>query len=891
MATNPEQSRLEENQAGQSNWRRWGPYLSERSWGTVREDYSADGDAWNYFPHDHARSRAYRWNEDGIAGFCDDKQYICLAVALWNEKDPFLKERMFGLTNQQGNHGEDVKEYYFFLDGTPTHSYMKMLYKYPQTAYPYGELVEVNGKRTQAEPEYELFDALPHIFLANRYFDVFIEYAKADPEDILWRMTAINRGTDPAPIHILPHLWYRNVWTWESGVARPTIKAAGPGAAYLEHAVLGKRWWYVRASDHRPIDLLFTENETNVERLYHIPNPSPYVKDGINDAVVNGSPDSVNSHQGSKLAAHGKAVVAPGGTFTVETRFTAEPPENPDPFADFDDIFNKRIAEADEFYHAVHPAQLTADERLVQRQAFAGLLWSKQIYNYDVVHWLSGDPSGPKPPESRWNGRNHTWKHLSNDDVILMPDTWEYPWYAIWDLAFHCVTLSRIDPDFAKRQLLHMGYEWYQHGNGQYPAYEWNFNDANPPVLAWSTLVVYRHDLEQKGQADYEFLAEMFHSLMLNYSWWINRKDRDGRDIFGGGFLGMDNIGVFDRDQPLPNGGKLEQSDGTSWMSKLSLSMFAIATELAQHDSIYEPMAVKYFEHFLDMAHAMTNMGGQGIDLWDQQDQFFYDVIHLSSGQNIPLKTRTMVGLTPLFAVLAFHPAKFSHQRMLMDRMKWLESERPNLFKLIASVQVPGNNDSRLVAILNDKRLKAVLRRVFDPNEFLSDYGVRSLSAYYRDHPYVFEAGGRQFVVRYLPQESDSRLFGGNSNWRGPIWFPVNYLLVRALQEFDSYYRDTFKVEYPTGSGQMLTLGEIAQNLAGRLANIFLRDPARGGWRAVWGDNDYFQTDPNWRDYIPFHEYFNGDNGAGAGASHQTGWTSLIASLLMDVGDREKERA
>jgi hypothetical protein len=545
-STSAEHNRLAEQRAGTANWRRWGPYLAERAWGTVREDYSADGDAWNYFPHDQARSRAYRWNEDGLGGFCDDKQNICLAVALWNERDPILKERMFGLTNLQGNHGEDVKEYYFFLDGTPTHSYMKMLYKYPQVAYPYGELVQVNGQRSQAEPEFELFDALRDTFLANRYFDVFVEYAKANSEDILCRITAINRGPDPAPIHILPHLWYRNVWTWEPGAVRPTINQIGPGAAQTEHEVLGERWWYARAADH-PLDLLFTENETNVERLYHVPNASPYVKDGINDAVVNGTlrADRVNAQQGSKLAGHAQAIVAPGQSFTVEVRFTAEPLD--DPFADFAAILARRSAEADEYYNAVHPAQLTADERLVQRQAFAGLLWSKQFFNYDVYRWLSGDPTEPPPPEERWQGRNYAWKHLSNDDVILMPDTWEYPWYASWDLAFHCVTLSRIDPDFAKKQLLHMGYEWYQHGNGQYPAYEWNFDDVNPPVAARAALVVYRHDQKQKGQGDYEFLAEMFHSLMLNYSWWINRKDADGRDIFGG-FDG--NIGVSDRDQP-----------------------------------------------------------------------------------------------------------------------------------------------------------------------------------------------------------------------------------------------------------------------------------------------------------------------------------------------------
>jgi hypothetical protein len=883
-----EGARLLMNREREGYWSRWGPYLSERSWGTVREDYSANGDAWNYFPHDHARSRAYRWNEDGIGGFCDDKQRLCMAVALWNEKDPILKERMFGLTNQQGNHGEDVKEYYFFLDGTPTHSYMKMLYKYPQVAYPYEELVQVNGRRNQAEPEFKLFDALRDTFLANRYFDVFIEYAKANSEDILCRITAINRGPDPAPIHVLPHLWYRNTWTWEPGVPRSTIKAIAPSAAYTEHEALGERWWYVRSVDHSPLDLLFTENETNLERLYHVPNPSPYVKDGINEAVVKGFHDRVNTQQGSKLAGHARAIVAPAGSFTVEVRLTAEP--QADPFADSAAIFTERIAEADAFYNAAHPARLTADERSVQRQAFAGLLWSKQFYNYDVFRWLSGDPTEPRPPEERWRGRNYAWKHLSNDDVILMPDTWEYPWYASWDLAFHCVTLSRVDPDFAKQQLLHMGYEWYQHGNGQFPAYEWNFDDVNPPVLAWATLVVYRHDLEQTGQGDYKFLAEMFHSLMLNYSWWINRKDADGRDIFGGGFLGMDNIGVFDRDQPLPEGGSLEQSDGTSWMAKLSLNMFAIASELARHDPIYEPMAVKYVEHFLNIAHAMTNMSGEGIDLWDEQDQFFYDVIHLSSGANNPLKIRTMVGLIPLFAVLAFHPRKFSHQSMLINRIRWLESKRPDLVKLVASMTVPGKDDSRLIAILAQEKLKAVLRRMFDPNEFLSDYGIRSVSAYHRDHPYMFDVNGRHFMVKYLPAESDSRLFGGNSNWRGPIWFPVNYMLVRALQEFDSYYGDTFTVECPIGSGKRLTLGEAARHLADRLINIFLRDPARGGRRAVWGANDYFQTDPNWRDYIPFHEYFNGDTGAGLGASHQTGWTSLVASLLMDVGQSAGER-
>jgi hypothetical protein len=887
MASTREHQRLSEDHEGKSSWKLWGPYLSERAWGTVREDYSATGNAWDNFPHDHARSRAYRWNEDGIGGFCDQNQTICLGLAFWNEQDPIIKERMFGLTNQQGNHGEDVKEYYFYLDATPTHAYQKMLYKYPQVAYPYGVLLEENGRRSQTEPEYELFDALRDSFLANRYFDLLIEYAKAGPEDILCRVTAVNHGPDPAPIHVLPHLWYRNTWSWDTGAERPVIRSVAEGTAQTTHELLGDRWWYVRASDGRPLDLMFTENETNLELLYQMPNPSPYVKDGIDATVVQSLPNRINTSEGSKLAGHAQSVVPPGGTFVVEVRFSARPLEAP--FADYDDVFVQRIAEADDFYQAIQPPGLTPDEKLVQRQAFAGLLWSKQYYHYDVFRWLTGDPGQPAPPEERWQGRNHTWKHLSNDDVILMPDTWEYPWYASWDLAFHCVTVSRIDPDFAKKQLLRMGYEWYQHGNGQYPAYEWNFDDVNPPVLPWATLAVYHHDREQKGTGDYRFLAEMFHNLMLNYSWWINRKDADGRDLFGGGFLGMDNIGVFDRDLSLPDGGSLEQSDGTGWMAKASINMFAIATELAQHDPIYEPMAVKYFEHFLNMAHAMTNMCGEGINLWDEEDRFFYDVIHHSSGDNIPLRIRTMVGLTPLFAVLAFQLDRFSHQSMLRHRMKWLADHRPDLFRQIAPLAEPGKDNTRLVAILCDQRLRDVLHRMLDSGEFLSDYGIRSVSAWHREHPYRFEAGGQDFEVAYAPAESDSRLFGGNSNWRGPIWFPVNYMLVHALREYHAYYGDNFTVEFPSGSGHMATLGEVARQLSHRLVNIFLADPDRNGRRAVWGDNDYFQTDPNWRDYIPFHEYFHGDTGMGLGASHQTGWTALVASLLMNSNTTGEE--
>jgi hypothetical protein len=850
----------------------------------VREDYSANGDAWNYFPHDHARSRAYRWNEDGLGGFCDDGQHVCLAVALWNEQDPILKERMFGLSNLQGNHGEDVKEYYFFLDGTPTHSYMKMVYKYPQAAFPYDELVRVNGQRNQSQPEFELFDALRDTFLANRYFDVFVEYAKVDPEDLLCRITVVNRGLEAAPIHVLPHLWYRNTWSWEVHGERPVIQVITPGAAHTTHPALGKRWWYVRSGDNHSVELLFTENDTNLKRLYNVSNPTPYVKDGINAAVVNGKAEASNRRQGSKLAGHAHALVPPGAAWTVQVRFSAAASD--DPFADLDTVFARRVAEADAFYAAVQPAGLSADERLVQRQAYAGLLWSKQFYHYDVYRWLVGDPTEPVPPATRWHGRNRNWKELHNADVILMPDTWEYPWYASWDLAFHCVALAHIDPACAKEQLRRMGHEWYQHASGQFPAYEWNFDDVNPPLLGWAAWRVYQIEQGQTGTGDVAFLKEMFQNEMLCFSFWVNRKDPSGRDIFGGGFLGMDNIGVFDRDQPLPDGGELEQSDGTSWMALFAITMLSIALELAQHDPFYQNMATKYFEHFLYIAHAMRNMAGAGIDLWDEQDQFFCDVVHLPSGHKIQLKIYSMVGLVPLFVVLAPPATLSTGLEWFEKRMSWFLAHRVDLARNVAPWNVPGQGQTGLLAILHGDRLAAVLRRVLDPDEFLSDYGVRALSRYHLEHPYVFSAGGQELTVKYLAGESDNRLFGGNSNWRGPIWFPMNYLLIRALREYHLYYGDGLTVECPTGSGRRRNLGEVAADLAGRLANIFLHDSARGGRRAVWGDNDYFQTDPHWRDHIPFHEYFNGDNGSGVGASHQTGWTALIASLLFDYGGR-----
>ena len=878
MPANPEQNRLADHNSGKVNWKRWGTYVSDRAWGTVREDYSADGDAWNYFPYEHARSRAYRWNEDGIGGFCDDKQHLCLAVAFWNERDATLKERMFGLSNKQGNHGEDVKEYYFFLDGTPTHSYMRMLYKYPHAAYPYDDLVATNGQRSQTEPEYELFDALRDEFLAQRYFDISIEYAKAGPEDILCRITAVNRGPEAAPIHILPHLWYRNHWSWEIDGQRELIHAADLGTVHTNHKLLGERWWYVRASDNQAVELLFTENETNFLRIYRAPNLSPYVKDGINDFVVEDRNDAVNFEQGSKVAGHARAIVPAGGSFAVEVRFAAEQLDNP--FADFEEILTTRRTEADTFYDALHPPTMTVDQQLIARQAFAGLLWSKQYYHYDVYRWLKGDPTQPTPPESRWYGRNSHWKELHNADVILMPDTWEYPWYASWDLAFHCVAMAHIDTSFAKQQLRRMGFEWYQHANGQYPAYEWDFDDVNPPVIGWAAWRVYQIDRDITGVGDTEFLKEVFQNEMLNFNFWVNRKDSTGRDIFGGGFLGMDNIGVFDRDRVLPDGEQLEQSDGTSWMALYCITMLTIATELARADAIYQNLAIKYFEHFLYIAHAMTNIDGAGIHLWDAEDEFFYDVMQLSPGNNSPLRIHSMVGLVPLFAVFAALPEKTVGLTDFHERTEWFVEHRPDLLENVASVTQPGVGGAKLLAILSTERLKAVLRRMLDPEEFLSAYGIRALSRYHADHPFEFILDGELHIVKYLPAESDSRLFGGNSNWRGPIWFPVNYLIVRSLHEFSLYYGENLRVECPTGSGQMLTLNEVAREIAGRLSKIFLRDEQ--GRRPVFGGNEYFQNDPQWRDHIPFHEYFHGDNGAGIGASHQTGWTALVVSLLYE---------
>jgi len=870
-------------------WKRWGPYLSERAWGTVREDYSADGSAWDYFPHDHARSRAYRWNEDGLAGICDDQQRLCCALALWNGQDAILKERLFGLTGPQGNHGEDVKEYYFYLDSTPTHSYMKLLYKYPQRAFPYADLLETNRRRGKDEPEYELLDT--GIFAEDRYFDVLVEYAKAAPDDILIRISATNRGPELAELHLLPTLWFRNTWSWGSTHAdAPPQLCSTPADAeqtgiVAEHPSLGR---YTLVCEGEAA-LLFTENTTNVERLYGVPNRSPHVKDAINDAVVAGRADAVNpAGCGTKVAAHYHTTIAPGATTTIRLRLTGDnrrqkiddssQPSIVRPFDNFDSIFAQRQTEADAFYAALQSPTMDEDSRRVQRQAFAGMLWSKQFYYYDVDEWLRGDPGQPAPPEQRRRGRNREWPHLNSAEIISMPDAWEYPWFAAWDLAFHCIPLALLDSDFAKQQLIMLGREWYQHSNGQIPAYEWAFGDVNPPVLAWATWRVYKIEQKRRGNGDLAFLERVFHKLLLNFTWWVNRKDAEGKNVFQGGFLGLDNIGVFDRSAPLPTGGHIEQSDGTSWMGMFCLNMLTIALELACHNRTYEDIATKFFEHFLYIAYAMNNIAGSGIALWDEQDEFFYDVLHVEPEGAFPLKVRSMVGLIPLFAVATIEPALLDRLPEFRTRLEWFLEHRPHLAALVSRWSEPGMGERRLLALCRGHRMKRVLRRMLDEREFLSPYGVRALSRYHAEHPYILDVEGTRYTVEYLPAESNSGLFGGNSNWRGPIWFPVNYLIIESLQQFHHYYGDDFTVECPTGSGQYRTIGAVADELSRRLIRIFLRDD--DGRRPVFGDQEIFQRDPHWRDYLLFYEYFHGDTGAGVGASHQTGWTGLIAKVI-----------
>jgi hypothetical protein len=885
-----EDQRLADSEARKADWKKWGPYLSERAWGTVREDYSPYGNAWEYFPHDHARSRAYRWNEDGLGGFSDRMQHLCLGVALWNEHDNLLKERLFGLTGNEGNHGEDVKEYYFYLDSTPTHSYAKMLYKYPQVAYPYGDLVETNRRRSRYQPEYELIDALHSAFAEHRYFDVFIEYAKADQEDILCRITAINRGPDPAPLHLLPQLWFRNTWSWDAdGSGRPVLEQATEGntaAVRCSHPELGERWWYVFAPGGQPPALLFTENETNTERLYGTPNNTPYVKDGIHEAVVHGHQDRVNpAQQGTKVAAHIRKVILPGESYTVKVRMTRSRYRRP--FNDFDAFFDERIQEADAFYQQIHRVGLTEDERRVQRQAFAGLLWSKQFYHYNLEAWLHGDPGQPPPPAERRTGRNHAWMHLHNYDVLSMPDAWEYPWFAAWDLAFHMVPLAMIDPEWAKRQLILMLREWYMHPNGQIPAYEWAFGDVNPPVHAWAAWRVYKITKMATGQADTDFLERVFQKLMLNFTWWINRKDANGNNIFQGGFLGLDNIGVFDRSAPLPTGGYLEQADGTAWMGMYCLNMLAMALELARTRPAYEDVATKFFEHFVYIANAINKACG-GSGLWNEQDGFYYDTLNLPGGQLVPLQIRSFVGLIPLFAVETLEPDLLEKLPRFKQRMDWFLRYRPHLIRNLTLSTEPGEGGRHLLSLVDQQQLERILTRMLDPDQFLSDYGLRALSKEHEAQPYEFRVDGHTFRVQYEPAESTTGLFGGNSNWRGPIWMPVNYLMIEALQKFHHYYGDRVQVELPTGSDTRSNLWEVAAELSRRLTRLFLRDEATQR-RPFYGGTDYFQQDPHWRDYILFYEYFHGDNGAGIGASHQTGWTALVAKLIQQSGGRRKQ--
>ncbi len=882
-----EEKRLEESRQRTAHWKRWGPYLSERAWGTVREDYSAGGTAWDYLPHDQARSKAYRWNEDGLAGISDRHQQICFAIALWNGRDPILKERPFGLTGSEGNHGEDVKEYYFYLDSTPTHSYMKYLYKYPQAEFPYARLVEENRRRDRLSAEFELIDT--GIFDDDRYFDVFVEYAKADVEDILVRINVVNRGPETAELRVLPTLWFRNTWSWNGDGEKPLLRRGdeamgrrGETVVEASHHSYGQRYLYCEGAP----ELLFTENETNVRRLYNVENGSHYFKDGINDYVVNGREDAVNAEQtGTKIAAHYRLSLAPGETITLRLRLTDNGmiANGNAPFDDFDKVFAARQREADEFYDGIIPADVSDDTRNVMRQAFGGLLWSKQFYHYVVNDWLKGDSAQPAPPVERQRGRNHEWSHLYNADVISMPDKWEYPWYAAWDLAFHCVPLALVDSEFAKDQLLLMLREWYMHPNGQLPAYEWAFGDVNPPVHAWAAWRVYKIEKKRLGVGDTAFLKRVFQKLLLNFTWWVNRKDAEGMNIFQGGFLGLDNIGVFDRSAPLPTGGHIAQSDGTSWMAMYALNLLAIALELAREDKSYEDMASKFWEHFLYIARAMNNRGEAEIKLWNEEDGFFYDVLHLPEGQPFPMKVRSMVGLIPLYAVETLEPEVLDQLPDFKRRMEWFINNRPDLIGNVACMDEPGRGERRLLSVVSEDQLRSVLKVMLDENEFLSPHGIRAVSRHHLDNPYVLAVDGMEHRVDYEPAESSTGLFGGNSNWRGPIWFPVNFLIIESLQKFHHYLGDDFKVECPTGSGRMMTLWQVSEELSRRLSCIFLR--GEDGRRPVHGGAEKFQTDPHWRDLVLFYEYFHGDNGTGIGASHQTGWTGLVAKLLQQWGD------
>ncbi len=888
MSDNAERKRLDAVREQGLSWKKWGPYLSERQWGTVREDYSESGNAWDYFTHDHARSRAYRWGEDGLAGFSDDKQRLCFALALWNGKDPILKERLFGLTNSEGNHGEDVKEYYFYLDSTPTHSYMKYLYKYPHEAYPYDDLVKTNRNRTREECEYELLDT--GVFDQDRYFDVFTEYAKGSPDDILIKLSICNRGNEAVDLHVLPTLWFRNTWSWTQGAPKPGLEAVdGPkdmNIVQASHPELGKRYFVCEGD----VPLLFTENETNSARLFNKPNPSPYVKDGINSFVVEGQQGAVNPYRtGTKVAAHYQLHVGGGETKVIRLRLgTVAPSEEPDSKSPaifgktFDQVMADRLREADEFYESITPPSIGTDAALVMRQALAGMLWTKQYYFFDLDKWLEEHGADPLIPTKAKHLRNRQWYHMVNDDVISMPDKWEYPWYAAWDLAFHCAALTGVDPDFAKQQLGLMLHDLYLHPNGQIPAYEWNFGDVNPPVHAWATWFVYQADKTLRGSGDVEFLKIAFNKLVLNFTWWVNRKDPGGRNVFEGGFLGLDNIGVFDRSAQLPTGGYLEQADGTAWMALFSQNMLDIALELAQHDPAYGEMALKFYQHFLWIAAAMDRVGQHCDEMWDEEDGFFYDLLRLPDGTGTRLKVRSMVGLLPLCASTVFDKEVVERFPDLQERARGFLRQHPELSATIHTPSKLGVKDRRLASILNEDKLRRVLSRLLDENEFLSPYGIRALSKYHLEHPYVFNVHGEEYRVGYLPGESNTGMFGGNSNWRGPIWMPVNMLIIRALLNLYAYYGDEFTVECPVGSGKRMNLFEVSQEISRRLGAIFLKN-AQGN-RPVYGGAVKFQTDPHWRDHILFYEYFHADSGAGLGASHQTGWTGTIGRLIQLFG-------
>jgi Mannosylglycerate hydrolase MGH1-like glycoside hydrolase domain len=875
-----EQRRVTAASLGVALWRKWGPYLSERQWGTVREDYSVDGNAWEHFTHDQARSRAYIWGEDGLAGISDDQQQLCFAVALWNGHDPILKERLFGLSNGEGNHGEDVKEYYFYLDSTPTHSYMKWLYKYPQRAFPYAQLVDTNRRRSRDELEYELVDT--GVFDGDKYFDVQVEYAKVRPEDLLVRISVTNRGSAAAPLHLLPTLWFRNAWAL-SGTARPSLRevagARGIKAVWASHSELGSRWLYL----DRPAPLLFTDNETNVQRLFGRPNTHPHVKDAFDDYVVHGRIDAVNPERtGTKAAAHCQAVIEPGATAVWQLRLSDSAPQTvPDPFASAATVFDLRRREADDFYRAIVPAAASADAANVMRQALSGLLWSKQYYYLDASRWLAQHGVDLLMP-SATSTRNSGWGHMVNADVISMPDKWEYPWYAAWDLAFHAIALSSVDVDFAKSQLELMLREMYLHPSGQMPAYEWNFSDVNPPVHAWATIFLYRHEQLLHNRVDVDFLKRSFGKLLANFTWWVNRKDRQGNNVFDGGFLGLDNIGVFDRSAPLPTGGHLEQADGTAWMALFCQNMLEIATEIASDDATFEDMAVKFVDHFLAIANALNRPGHAG--MWDEEDGFYYDVLRLPSGAATRLKVRSLVGLLPLCATTVVEPWQRARMPKIEAHFDQRVRRNPGLLRGIHATGEHGRGyaDRGIMAVVSEQRLRRILERMLHEEEFLSPFGIRALSRVHAQHPYVFHAGGAEYRVNYLPAESDTGMFGGNSNWRGPIWMPMNVLLIRALLQFYLYYGDNFTVECPTGSGRQMNLFEVARELARRLAGIFLRD--EHGRRPVYGGTTLFQDDPHWRDHILFYEYFHGDNGAGLGASHQTGWTALVAPLMQMFG-------